>query len=737
MNVILEQLLDEINSSTEEELSHVDENLLKSLLQKMGEKFISKNIFKDGLELRSHYKDMEFLAELDSGKFLKDRNQLLLSFINGCCNLEYEMQSKSIMSFSIAVTLEMIYFIRNLNLVLPHCFLLNLMQSFVSGSKTVSALNGKISPSGGYTTYKKWLDKKGSEALECPEGDVITFFDNVGKYVNRTYRVATEKIKPADIITATLHFIIDSDIQKREDLMPGKWRLLPEEEKQIRIKKEIEQSNNLFREIHLTYIDMLLNIVKFETNDVEKAIANQKTDRQCINCGKIFHDQKRKCDLCSGKVSVIEADKEKFSTPDKWPLTKTLNIGQSPTVNKKPMVMGEPILVNPNSYVTVKKVLDAYKINHKIPHDRKWVILGCDGVPYRIASRIVAENPDEYDWLALLPGLGHIHMNQLKTFFKVADEILLEPLGKEVLNFCSPKAYQYLVAAKDTHKSFQTLQILLHGTAMELCSEYVKWAAHESVEISAIHFITWMGQNENETVALVHQLIFNFALAILVQKIGIRANDINVVNAGRYKFSPMFYGFNHPIYQELEYVDICNVVSYPEEVRSVIDKNMAFNRSDLDHNNQGGDFCLENKIKRHKMVAPKGFVSNQTWKRVSRSIDKIEAICTNTNANLNVTDEDSYREVNIYNEIVNWRALLRVSELCKNRLPDGIVKNIYGEPLNQELQHLTEVLNEKKDLFYQMVLEGKPITKNMYGYVSIKEALDINFDDDSDLSDED
>ena len=45
VNVILEQLLDEINSSTEQELSHVDKKVLKGLLQKIGEKFISKNLF--------------------------------------------------------------------------------------------------------------------------------------------------------------------------------------------------------------------------------------------------------------------------------------------------------------------------------------------------------------------------------------------------------------------------------------------------------------------------------------------------------------------------------------------------------------------------------------------------------------------------------------------------------------------------------------------------------------------
>ena len=48
-------------------------------------------------------------------------------------------------------------------------------------------------------------------------------------------------------------------------------------------------------------------------------------------------------------------------------------------------------------------------------------------------------------------------MNQLKTILKIMDEIMLEPLGKEVLNFKSPKAYQFQVNAKDTHKAYQTL----------------------------------------------------------------------------------------------------------------------------------------------------------------------------------------------------------------------------------------------------------------------------------------
>ena len=66
-------------------------------------------------------------------------------------------------------------------------------------------------------------------------------------------------------------------------------------------------------------------------------------------------------------------------------------------------------------------------------------------------------------------------MNQLKTLFQILDQIMLEPLGKEVLNFASPKAYSYFVSAKYTHKAFQALQIILHGPSMEFCHNYVTW----------------------------------------------------------------------------------------------------------------------------------------------------------------------------------------------------------------------------------------------------------------------
>ena len=76
-----------------------------------------------------------------------------------------------------------------MNIILPYSFLINLEQSLVSGSKTVTAVNGKISPGDSYTSVQKWLNEQGNEPLKLPDGDLVTFFDNIGRYVIQNYRV--------------------------------------------------------------------------------------------------------------------------------------------------------------------------------------------------------------------------------------------------------------------------------------------------------------------------------------------------------------------------------------------------------------------------------------------------------------------------------------------------------------------------------------------------------------------
>ena len=99
---------------------------------------------------------------------------------------------------------------------------------------------------------------------------------------------------------------------------------------------------------------------------------------------------------------------------------KYVPIGEEKNSNLRPTQIGEPILLNPNSYNNVKTILDCLKTNLEIDKTRQWTYVGCDGPPYCLASRLITENQDNYDWLTLVPGLGHLNMNQLKSFFKVS-----------------------------------------------------------------------------------------------------------------------------------------------------------------------------------------------------------------------------------------------------------------------------------------------------------------------------
>lgn len=80
------------------------------------------------------------------------------SFLMVVVVVSYEDQTNMTNLFIIVIALEMIYFIQGFNLVLLHWFVVNLLQIFVSGSKTMLTLNGKVTQGVSYSTYKMWLN---------------------------------------------------------------------------------------------------------------------------------------------------------------------------------------------------------------------------------------------------------------------------------------------------------------------------------------------------------------------------------------------------------------------------------------------------------------------------------------------------------------------------------------------------------------------------------------------------
>ena len=121
------------------------------------------------------------------------------------------------------------------------------------------------------------------------------------------------------------------------------------------------------------------------------------------------------------------------------------------------------------------------------------------------ASRLVDEDKFKYDWAAMSNGLSHLYIKQMKTFFNIVRDIIMEPLATDVLHFESPTAIQHFFKCSDTHKTYQSLEIFFYGTALEMIHTYVNECQDQS---TVEGFLSW---NPNNVYHAVRHLVFNFA----------------------------------------------------------------------------------------------------------------------------------------------------------------------------------------------------------------------------------
>ena len=81
-------------------------------------------------------------------------------------------------------------------------------------------------------------------------------------------------------------------------------------------------------------------------------------------------------------------------------------------------------------------------------------------------------------------------------------------------------------------------------------------------------------------------------------------------------------------------------------------------------------------------MAPKGSITTETWQRIARSNNKVNVVDHAMDL-LNFNDEQRSRFVNIGNEVVKWRALLRHSKYLRSNT--GKFVGIYRDNLNSDI----------------------------------------------------
>ena len=160
-----------------------------------------------------------------------------------------------------------------------------------------------------------------------------------------------------------------------------------------------------------------------------------------------------------------------------------------------PLNMHEPVFVNPCSYsavaVVLRKIGSASRIKQYGTGDRKWTVVVCDGVPYNLCRRIINSSylcsicgtscngcdkcqshskgihdldctqvvfTQEFLWVLLQPGPGHIETNMFKEFVELAMNVFWKDLVK-LLNFRSEQTLKCAKKVSDHHKGWTLCQI--------------------------------------------------------------------------------------------------------------------------------------------------------------------------------------------------------------------------------------------------------------------------------------
>ena len=175
--------------------------------------------------------------------------------------------------------------------------------------------------------------------------------------------------------------------------------------------------------------------------------------------------------------------------------------------NEIPQVkVGEPTFLNPNSYENCREILRKIGVEAGIERyggkKRQWVIIECDGLPFRLCFNIIKDTYtcsicntshykkdafirhsmskhnelvgyyQEFDWVLLKPTGGHFEMNSIKAFFELNWVPFLSKLCY-LMGYKTDAAQLVAKNCKDHHQAWELLLVFFFGSLRELINCFV------------------------------------------------------------------------------------------------------------------------------------------------------------------------------------------------------------------------------------------------------------------------
>ena len=133
--------------------------------------------------------------------YIKNRNKVILAFLNGISYGEQEMKKQ--LTLKTCVASEHLYGMSTKYFVALMCFVK------ATQSRMCINLNGKTGPARSYKTVSNWLVSQSTKELDFPQSDCMVAFDN-DQVVGKSWPVSIDNKVKSSCVTSICAVAIDT-----------------------------------------------------------------------------------------------------------------------------------------------------------------------------------------------------------------------------------------------------------------------------------------------------------------------------------------------------------------------------------------------------------------------------------------------------------------------------------------------------------------------------------------------
>ncbi|RIB04668.1 hypothetical protein C2G38_2048245 [Gigaspora rosea] len=309
-------------------------------------------------------------------------------------------------------------------------------------------IDSNITSSGSYYRFQKWLEELSKYEEPLPKGLLFLAFDNEQKgqknYLDRGFNTVIYHIDTSFI---AFNMASQNKIQYTNSPWARNSPSRSQYEELFDISPKMQEVIDEELYSYLAEVLILLSEEKSSTNIIDSLAAsisiNVTKMKFCPSCNlQNIENRKKNCPNCGTQLPTLaEIQKEKtdeiknninkqltnqlifkqYRIDDEQDDTSTPRISHTQRitdqgVNVPEIYIPDQINLNPNSITNVEQVLlHIEKISGIKNGIRKWVVVVCEGVPYRYATKL----KEKFPWLVLIPGQLHEEMNMLSAYVEL------------------------------------------------------------------------------------------------------------------------------------------------------------------------------------------------------------------------------------------------------------------------------------------------------------------------------